>query len=180
MAEDLESKAIAMKKSEIMKDMAGVFDEIEKREMVDVPESVFKSKFLNTTKPGLNPTSVADFARVAGSYYRGVNVVDDTTGEKLFETPPIIEYPDIESISDVKNVDMGSIVNKTNSDMTDGKKVTALDKHIKVTADPILDKVKEASEKSKLGWKLIHEKYSKGEDFTDEDDSNKDDEIDYS
>lgn len=178
---DLEKKAIDMKKMEIMKDMEGVFESIESRELVDVPESVFKSKFLGTNKPGLTPTSVAEFAKVAGSYYKGVNVVDDITGEKLFETPGILEYPDMDSVSDVKNADASDIVNKTNNDLTDGKAVTALDKHINKTADVIVDKITEASDKTKGKWKAIFDKYNKEDEFGyDESAPDVEDDVDYS
>lgn len=174
---DMEELAINSEKNKVKQDMNSALSELETRERVKVPETVFVARFVDSMQPGLSDSATLEFAKIAGGYYLGVDVVKDGTDEVLYTTPPISSRPDIES--SVKSMDMAAITEKTGKDQELGKTTTTLDVAINKVEDDILTKIRKGKEGVVEGWKLIHDRYHGGKEVSNNTPQVEDDDIDY-
>ena len=162
---NLEEQLIERSKDNLMERATPIIDGILKEENTKMPESVFKGRYLDSFANGNNPEAIKEFASVAGSFYSGVDVVDDITEEVLFTTPPMIESVDFDKIEQIAKTDISGLVKETEQKINVNH--PAGTKELDSTLDSIEDKMvllaNEATKANKDKWKLIFSKYGIGE-----------------
>ena len=166
-----EDKIIAKAKDSLMKQASPAMGELLDNDNTKMPEAVFKGRYLDSFMNGATGVAIKEFASVAGSFYKGVDIVDDDNNV-LFTTPPMMETPDFSDISELTKADISGVVNETETRIAVNhpEPTKALDTTIASFEDSLIAKAKETNIKNEEKWADIFKRYIPTEPDVDDED----------
>jgi len=155
--EDIKNKV----KENLAKRTDPIMDDALLHEKVQMPEEVFKGRYLDSFIIGGTPESIKEFASVAGGYRNEVDIVD-SKGVVIFTTPPMLSSPDFSNIGSIKETDLSGIGKETQQKINSGhfNPTKEFDTTINSIGSQMLDVAKDATKVHSDRWKLIFSRYS--------------------
>lgn len=158
--EDITEKVKNKAKKDLDRQTSPLMDEVLKYDKVQMPEEVFKGRYLDSFVNGGNPEAIKEFASVAGGYRNEVEVVDGK-GNVLFTTPPILTSPDFAAIEEIKATDLAGLGKETEQKINTGhlNATKELDNTLNTVEGKMLHVANEAGKEHDTRWNLIFTRY---------------------
>lgn len=153
-----------------------IMDDVLKVENTQMPEEVFKGRYLDSFANGGTPEAIKEFASVAGGYRNEVDIVD-SKGNVLYTTPPMIISPDFSEMDEMKATDLSDIGKETQMKMNTGQinPTKKLDNTLHSVEDKMIAVAGNANKKYQDKWKMIFNRYG----VTEKQEINKQDDLEF-